>query len=118
MAYFSNGTEGMDYCAQWCDRCVHRNGSDGKSGCPIWLAHLLYAYEECNSKSNAKAMLDILIPMVPSGAGYDVAGECSMFKKGEAVPEPYPDVLYGGQPKPAVMPAMQEWAKERGLIKT
>lgn len=85
MAYFSNGTEGMDYCAQWCDRCVHQNGADGKSGCPVWLVHLLYAYEECNSKSNAKAMLDTLIPMVPSKHGnYRVAGQCSMGQVGNS----------------------------------
>lgn len=23
MGYFSNGTEGMDYYARWCERCVH-----------------------------------------------------------------------------------------------
>lgn len=112
MAYFSNGTEGMDYCARWCDRCVHQNGADGKSGCPVWLVHLLYAYEECNSKSNAKVMLDALIPMVPSKHGnYRVAGQCSMFKEGEPVPEG-PTV---GEAKRGVMPGMRAWAEQHGV---
>jgi hypothetical protein len=77
MAYFSNGTEGMMYQEQWCDRCQNfRDLDDGRGhGCPIWDAHLLYAYEECGKKSNAKSILDLLIP-----AGSDhFPAQCSMF---------------------------------------
>jgi len=40
MAYFSNGTEGMDYVDQWCSNCIHDKNDD----CPIWNAHLMFAY--------------------------------------------------------------------------
>lgn len=59
MGYFANGTEGDCFEAKWCNRCVHE---DNEKGCPVMLAHILFSYEECNSKSNAKVMLDMLIP--------------------------------------------------------
>lgn len=71
------------------------------------LAHILYAYEECNSKSNAKSILDLLIP-----EQNDFPAECSMFKEGEAVPDP---TQMFANAKPTIIPAMHQWAKERGL---
>ena len=65
MGYFSNGTEGLLYQEQYCFRCVHYGPKEGP-GCPIWGAHLFYAYSLCNDtpgKSPGKAMLDMLIPM-------------------------------------------------------
>jgi hypothetical protein len=88
MAYFSNGTEGLMYQERYCMRCQNwgrdrLTDKSGEPGCPIWDAHLLYAYEECNSESNAKYILDALIPMVDhtakDGLSYHMAGECSMF---------------------------------------
>lgn len=93
MAYFSNGTEGESYQAQWCSRCTHQNG------CPVWDAHLLYAYELCNSTEAGKHILDMLIPMRDDG----FADKCLMFT--EVTPEPV-----------SVMPAMELWAKERGVL--
>jgi hypothetical protein len=61
VGYFSNGTEGAMYEEDYCNRCVHR-GNDEDGGCVVWLAHLMYSYTECNSKSNAKHILDLLIP--------------------------------------------------------
>jgi hypothetical protein len=55
MGYFSNGTEGMDYQEQWCRRCVH----DVNQDCPVWLAHLIHNYKECN---NPDSILHLLIP--------------------------------------------------------
>ena len=55
MAYFSNGAEGMDYRARYCDNCVH----DVKCDCPIWNLHLTHNYEECNKQGS---FLDALIP--------------------------------------------------------
>ena len=75
MGYFSNGSEGMDYEARFCERCIHYGPVEGP-GCPIWSAHLLYAYEECNSESNAKVMLDMLIPRTPDGLDNE---QCVMF---------------------------------------
>lgn len=71
MGYFANGTEGDMFEAQWCNRCVHE---DDEKGCPVFLAHILYAYEECNSKSNAKVMLDMLIPRKRASNA-----QCAMF---------------------------------------
>lgn len=84
MAYFSNGSEGAQYQEIYCVRCAnYRDKDDGRGpGCPVWDVHLLYAYEEANETSNAKYILDILIPI-----GKDnFAAECSMFfpERGDA----------------------------------
>lgn len=78
MAYFSNGCEGDAYEAEYCNRCVNwRDKNDDRGpGCPVWDCHLLFAYDECNRKSNAKTMLDLLIPMMKNKP---YAAECSMF---------------------------------------
>ena len=77
MGYFSNGTEGMLYEEGWCDRCVHRD-ADG-SGCPVWNAHLLYNYQECNNKDS---ILHLLIPRENNGLSN---GRCLMFHEKSAV---------------------------------
>jgi hypothetical protein len=55
MGYFSNGTEGWDYYEQYCSRCLH----DKDESCPVWNAHLLHNYDECN---NEGSILHMLIP--------------------------------------------------------
>ena len=79
MGYFSNGTEGMDYEARYCDRCVHQGPEDGP-GCAVWFAHFLHNYDECN---NDESILHLLIPLVDmefdDGITYQVNGECKMF---------------------------------------
>lgn len=70
---------------QWCSRCVHYGPEEGP-GCPVWLTHLLYAYEECNSESNAKSMLDILIVPreITASDGLPIlTNECQMFVEAE-----------------------------------
>lgn len=59
MGYFSNGCEGDSYEARYCSNCVHQNGPDGKTGCAVWLAHMLKNYDECNNK---ESILHTLIP--------------------------------------------------------
>lgn len=80
------------YEEAYCVRCVHFGSEEGP-GCPVWFAHSMYAYEECNSDSNAKAMLDMLIPRAPhtfdDGITHDINGECAMFHPvdaGAAIP--------------------------------
>lgn len=55
MGYFSSGTEGWDYFEQYCSRCVH----DKDESCPIWNAHLIHNYDECNRE---ESILHMLIP--------------------------------------------------------
>ena len=73
MAYFSNGTEGEMYESRYCDRCIHRDGPDGESGCAIWLAHLMHNYAECN---NDNSILHLLIPRSKEGCGNE---QCKLF---------------------------------------
>lgn len=72
MGYFSNGTEADYWEAKNCRGCAH---NDEDKGCPVMLAHVLFSYEECNSESNAKTMLDMFIPR--EGA---FNGTCAMRK--------------------------------------
>lgn len=69
MGYFSNGTEGMAYQSRYCERCVH----DVKQDCPIWLAHLIHNYDECN---NPDSILHLLIPKTPDGLSNE---QCKLF---------------------------------------
>jgi hypothetical protein len=74
MGYFSNGSEGSDWEAQWCRRCVHKH--DENSPCPVLLAHWTYNYELCNKKDEpGKAILDLLIPMTAGG----FPDQCALF---------------------------------------
>ena len=60
MGYFANGAIGMDYEAQWCERCIHEGGPEYEDGgCAVWLAHMEHNYAECN---NPNGILHILIP--------------------------------------------------------
>lgn len=59
MAYFPNGSAFEHFEGENCLGCVHHN--DG--GCPVALAHFLFAYELCNDKEHpGKVILDMLIP--------------------------------------------------------
>lgn len=80
MAYFPNGTAGADYEAAYCSKCVHQ-GTDEDGGCAIWLAHLLYSYEECGRGSNAAHILDLLIPQSKDGLRNE---QCRMFRPSAA----------------------------------
>lgn len=66
MGYFSNGTEGDRWESQNCHTgCLHHDEDEIEkgNGCPIILAHLMYAYELCNEKEHpGKVILDLLIP--------------------------------------------------------
>lgn len=113
MGYFSNGSEGESFEGKWCDRCVHREGPDGKSGRAVMLSHILFAYKLCNDhEDEGKQILDLLIPR--KGAFNE---GCSMFHEGPAV---VADGCLDGRSihgEPAtVMPAMRDWAKQQGLV--
>lgn len=70
MGYFSNGTEGEFYFAEYCSRCIH---NDETKGCPVWMLHMEYNYEECNKPHS---FLHVLIPRSKDRLGNE---RCSMF---------------------------------------
>ena len=86
-AYFSNGSEGMDFQARWCDRCLHdkeyRDTGEGP-GCAVWAVHILYNYED-----KVSGVLDELIPRTKDRLSNE---ECRMF-----IPEKPPPVSVKGQ---------------------
>jgi hypothetical protein len=97
VGYFSNGTEGMIFEEQWCSRCVHSDYQPGKEigdrdnpACPVWMAHLLFAYELGGAESEndpGKQILDILIEHRIEDAvdGFGVpVNECRMFHPRDA----------------------------------
>lgn len=85
MAYFSNGTEGDRYQAEYCRHCMFWVGDDLKIGsdvgCPIWQVHELYVGD-----ADWQPTLDMLIPMVPkviNGIAHSFPGECVGFFRRE-----------------------------------
>lgn len=70
MGYFSSGTEGLDYQAALCVRCVHH---DAPTGCEVWMLHMLHNYEECTKPDS---FLHVLIPRTKAGL---TNGKCRMF---------------------------------------
>lgn len=74
MGYFSNGTEGDMYREAYCSKCRF----DKDQLCPIWSAHMLMNYQECNKKDS---ILHMLIPRRPAPEFGN--GECFFF-----MPEP------------------------------
>lgn len=81
MGYFSNGTEGMLYYETFCSRCVHDKGQS----CPVWNAHLIHNYAECNKPDS---ILHMLIPRSEDKLGNEV---CTMFIEQEAVRDLFED---------------------------
>lgn len=81
MGYFSNGTEGADYQAQFCDRCFHDRNND----CPVWLMHLLF-----NPAEVYQITLHTFIPRSNNGL---VNLECKMFVSSEKNCRCDPDTL-------------------------
>lgn len=68
MGYFSNGIEGETYHHMYCTVCEHDKNED----CPVWGAHYLCNYDECN---NPKSILHMLIPRAEDGGNE----KCTMF---------------------------------------
>lgn len=76
MGYFANSGEGDIFEQENCAKCVH---NDADKGCPVMLAHLVYAYELCNEEKHpGKIVLDMLIPR--DGA---FNGRCAMLVRGD-----------------------------------
>jgi hypothetical protein len=86
MAYFSNGTEGMDFEMRFCMRCIH--GFDPAANemipCAVWSLHLQHNYAEAN---NDKSFLHDLIPANKS--------TCNMFSPAETTEQMFKPPLKG-----------------------
>jgi hypothetical protein len=72
MGYFANGTEGMGFAENYCDKCILRVTS--KYGCPIWAAHSEFNYRDCN---NPKSILHWFITPGTEANGW--AQTCAWF---------------------------------------
>lgn len=69
MGFFANGTQGQIYESKYCYKCAHYDNND--EGCQVWLAHLIYNYDNCK---NENSILQLLIPY-KNGSNY----KCTMF---------------------------------------
>ena len=85
MGYFSNGSEGHDFEAQWCARCLHNGDGTTRPYCPVWNAHLLYNYDQ-NSKPDIGDVLGMLIVRRK-----DFVQECQLFVDATRYTEEQPD---------------------------
>ena len=81
MGYFANGTEGLLYEEEWCQRCIHFDDINEEDElleakpCAVWEAHLLYSYQEAN---NPDSVLNMLIPLRDDGLGNE---KCQLFRQ-------------------------------------
>ncbi len=66
MGYFPNGTAGMIFEEEWCDKCLHQ------CDCAVWDAHMFKNYEECNKE-------DSILHWLITKTKEDSAKECKMF---------------------------------------
>jgi hypothetical protein len=100
MAYFSNGTAGEAFYAEYCSGCVHNVQEGG--GCSVWLLHMLHNYQECNKPDS---FLHVLIPRNKDGLGNQA---CTMYlpslnpqvyaDRCPVCKEPYHGAMCGGRP--------------------
>ena len=83
MGYFSNGSEGEGYIAEYCMRCIHGSDDEGECyGCPVIQLHMAWNYDAVgkNADKTKQAALEAFIPR--DGI---TNLQCTMFvpKKGE-----------------------------------
>jgi hypothetical protein len=78
MGYFSNASEADCYRETHCVNCAHQGAPD-ETVCPVWMAHLIFNYDECN---NERSILHSLIPRRIDGPGNEL---CTMFFSKEAL---------------------------------
>lgn len=71
MGHFSNGSEGVDYQARYCDGCVHWSDD---VGCPVWHLHEMH-----NGEKGWTATLNKLIPIEDKVFN----GKCVTFRERE-----------------------------------
>lgn len=97
MAYFSNGTEGMDYESKYCDRCANNREHPGEPlgddpSCAVWDLHLHYNYTQHRQTELGKAIKHVLASLIPTPKDSVWPGECLMFL--ERAPQDSPERVY------------------------
>ncbi len=73
MAYFPNGESGRTFQAAECSDCIHEDGPDHKSGCYVYLVHLLHNYDQLRNEELRKALTILIDDEKPLGS------MCSMW---------------------------------------
>ena len=98
MAYFSNGLEGMNYEAVYCDRCVHHEHRDDSTfkGCPLMDVQMDHNHDQIGKGKTAKTIKSILDALIPMDGQY--AGECAMFHPKDEERRDYLKELQEGKP--------------------
>ena len=81
MAYFPNGSSGMQYQAQYCDNCWnYRDLKDGRGhGCPIWDFHMVSNYDQNRNTTVGGFYKDSLEHFIPTKKDGIYADKCTMF---------------------------------------
>lgn len=74
MGYFPNGTAAEAFENYNCAHCKHGPVDEDSDGCPIWMAHLAFNYDQFDNKQVAD-ILGMLIPRDKVGQN----SECAMF---------------------------------------
>ena len=72
MGYFSNGSEGEAFQSRLCVKCVHHNNDPDDDACPVWMAHLMFNYDQHNNEAVGH-ILDVLMPR------NGIRNDCAMF---------------------------------------
>lgn len=91
MAYFPNGSAGMDYMDRHCANCVNwKDNGSGSEGCYIMDLHTLWNYEACNgdqpdASAEKKAKYEALEHFIPTTKDGLYADNCKMFHPLEGV---------------------------------
>ncbi len=98
MAYFSNGTEGMEYETAYCDKCVHQHK---EWGCPCWAAHLSWNYDESHNKES------ILHKMIPRSKDGLSNAQCFAF-----TPRAHPSDKTNELLAEAITEAVSKWLED------
>jgi len=75
MGYFPNGDAGIYYEAKYCEKCIHYGDPPDDGGCPVWLMHLLWNYDQTDNQEIAD-MLSLFIPRSEDGLDNK---QCTMF---------------------------------------
>jgi hypothetical protein len=80
MAYFPNGSSGINYHEKYCSRCKNlKDLDDGRGfGCPIWDLHTVHNYDQVKN-ADFKRILESFIPTKENG----FPAKCLMFEQAE-----------------------------------